>query len=376
MTKDSRGAYAAAGSVAGMGMGFALMMLIGLMDRSFRSPDDARKTTRMPLLGILPNLPENLADPEQAAMAAHCVHQIRTLLQLGGERERRIFAITSPAAGTGKTSLTLSLGVSFAASNCRTLIIDCDIIGGGLTARVDTIVRRKIGDILLRHDIITKAQLSEALKLTENSDKRVGEALVELGYVKQSDIDASLHLQDNDPIGMLNAIEGDHLMQCVAETGIERLSILPLGAAMPGDVSRLSPAIVRSIFDQARQNFDIVLVDTGPVPGSLEASVAAAAADGVVLVVSRGEHRPMAERSIRHLLDIGAKLSGMVFNRAQGRDMDLATTTKRLSSFDRRGMRSVSRKDQNQTEAQGFGPMALAVAAKVPPNTNGTRPRQ
>jgi Mrp family chromosome partitioning ATPase len=144
---------------------------------------------------------------------------------------------------------------------------------------------------------------------------------------------------------------------------------------MPADVSKLSPAIIASILDQARQNFDIVLIDTGPVPGSLEASVAAAAADGVVLVVSRGEHRPMAERSIAHLLDIGAHLAGMVFNRAEGRDMEFATTTKRLSSFDRRGMRSVSRKDQQQADAQGFGPMALAVATKAPTAAGGTRPR-
>ncbi|HEV8607762.1 MAG TPA: AAA family ATPase [Tepidisphaeraceae bacterium] len=378
MTKDSRAAYAAAGSIAGMGMGFAIMMLFGLLDRSFRSAEDARKTTRMPLLGILPNLPEDLADPEQAAIAAHCVHQIRTLLQLSGGANKRIFAITSPAAGTGKTSLTLSLGVSFAASNCRTLIIDCDIIGGGLTARVDSIVRRKIGDILKRQGLVTDAQVQEALKLAEASHAKFGEILVELGFVKPADIEHALAMQHHDPVGMLDAIEGENLRECIAETGIERLCILPLGSAMPTDASKLSPSVIRSILEQARHHFDIVLIDTGPIPGSLEASVAAAAADGVLLVVSRGEHRPMAERSIQHLLDIGAHISGMVFNRADGRDMDLATTTKRLSSFDRRGDRSVPRQQRHPgepTESKGFGPVALAVATKAPAHTNGTRSR-
>jgi succinoglycan biosynthesis transport protein ExoP len=377
MTKDSRAAYAAAGSIAGMGMGFAIMMLFGLLDRSFRSAEDARKTTRMPLLGILPNLPEDLSDPEQAAIAAHCVHQIRTLLQLSGGANKRIFAITSPAAGTGKTSLTLSLGVSFAASNCRTLIIDCDIIGGGLTARVDSIVRRKIGDILKRQGLVTDAQIQQAVKLAEDSHAKFGEILVQLGFVKPADIEHALALQHHDPVGMLDAIEGENLLECVAETGIERLCILPLGSAMPTDASKLSPAVIRSILEQARHHFDIVLIDTGPIPGSLEASVAAAAADGVLLVVCRGEHRPMAERSIKHLLDIGAHISGMVFNRADGRDMDLATTTKRLSSFDRRGDRSAPRQRHpgENAESKGFGPVALAVATKAPANTYGTRPR-
>jgi len=67
----------------------------------------------------------------------------------------------------------------------------------------------------------------------------------------------------------------------------------------------------------------------------------------------------------------------MVFNRADGRDMDLATTTKRLSSFDRRGVRTISapRQPGEPTESKGFGPMALAVATKAPANVNGTRPR-
>src|SRR5258706_6584675 len=255
MTKDSRAAYAATGSLAGMGMGFAIMMVLGFLDRSFRSLEDARKSVRMPLLGILPNLPEDLSNPEQAATAAHCVHQIRTLLQLTGGREKRVFAITSPAAGTGKASLTLSLGLSCAASNCRTLVIDCDMIGGGLTARVDTIVRRKIGHILRRHDLINDAQLKAALKITEESNKKLGEVLVELGYVTESDIQQALQMQLHDPVGMLDAINGEKILDCVAETGIERLCILPLGSAMPTDVSKLSPAVIRSILDQARPHF-------------------------------------------------------------------------------------------------------------------------
>src|SRR5213075_3153394 len=166
---------------------------------------------------------------------------------------------------------------------------------------------RKIGDILRRHQLINDAQLATALKAAETSDKKLGEVLIDLGYVTAEDIKQALQMQLHDPVGMLDAINGQNIVDCIAETGIERLCILPLGSAMPADVSRLSPAVVQSILEQARRHFDIILIDTGPIPGSLEASVVAAAADGVVLVVSRGEHRPMAERSIQHLIDIGAQ---------------------------------------------------------------------
>src|SRR5204863_9112175 len=89
------------------------------------------------LLGILPNLPDRLTDPAQAATAAHCVHQIRTMLQINSSEDRKVYAVTSASPGDGKTSLTLALGLSFAASGSRTLLIDCDLVGAGLTSRLN-----------------------------------------------------------------------------------------------------------------------------------------------------------------------------------------------------------------------------------------------
>ncbi|MCY2954753.1 MAG: AAA family ATPase [Planctomycetota bacterium] len=376
--KDNRIIRAAAGGIAGGGFGFGIILLIALLDRRLRSADDARSSVgKLALLGVLPSLPDDLADPEQAAIAAHCVHQIRTLLQISAPVPgSRVFVITSPAAGTGKTSLALALGVSFAATNSRTLLIDCDIVGGGLTARVDTIIRRKIGQILKREGLITQQQLDMAMKVAATSHRRLGEILVDLGFLTEADVARGLTLQEEAPIGMLDAMNGENIDDCVADTGIRGLSILPLGAAMPADAGRLSPNAVRKLIDEARKRYDTVLVDTGPIPGSLEASVVAAAADGVVLVVSRGEHRPPAERSLQHLHDIGAVVAGMVFNRAESRDMELTTTTNRLSSFDRGvGRGSVRVADVVQSgEPQKLGPIAFAVTGRTPSGKNGSRP--
>ena len=377
LTRDNRIIRALAGGILGGSLGFGIVLLIALLDGRFRTAEDARSSVgRLALLGVLPSLPDDLADPEQAAIAAHCVHQIRTLLQISSAGPgARVFVITSPAAGTGKTSLALALGVSFAATNSRTLLIDCDIIGGGLTARVDTIIRRKIGQILKREGLITSQQLDVAMKVAQNSQRRLGEILVDLGYLTEADVTRALSLQEEGHVGMLDALAGEMLQDCVAETGIRGLAILPLGAAIPSDAGRLSPAAVRRLIDEARKHYDNILIDTGPVPGSLEASMVAAEADGVVLVVSRGEHRPLAERSLQHLHDIGAVVAGMVFNRAEGRDADLSTTTNRLSTFDRAGRASVRPADVVVgAEPPKLGPIALAVAGRGPVSTKSSRP--
>ncbi|MEX0742674.1 MAG: hypothetical protein WD079_07730, partial [Phycisphaeraceae bacterium] len=139
--RDRRKLAAVAGFTFGSGTGFAMILGLAFLDRRFRSIQDASDALgRITMLGILPRLPDDLADPEQASIASHCVHQIRTLLQIGPEStSRRVFSVTSPGVGNGKTSLTLALGLSFARAGAKTLLIDFDLGSGGLTERVNAI---------------------------------------------------------------------------------------------------------------------------------------------------------------------------------------------------------------------------------------------
>jgi succinoglycan biosynthesis transport protein ExoP len=349
--------FAGLGVFGGLCLGFGIVLIYGLMDRSFRSPADAKMHMQSsPMLGILPNLPDDLSDPEQAAVTAHYVHQIRTLLQIWDSgRGKQVFSVTSPVSGTGKTSLTLALGVSFAAAS-KTLLIDCDLVGGGLTQRTNTMVKRKIGRILQKEGLLTDRQLEEALRLANGSRRRLGEILVELGYLKDSELTQALVTQQKGNVGLIDALNGENLDDCIAETGIANLSILTLGSASAQHISRMTPQAIRKLLDQCRERFDTVLIDSGPIPGSLEASAVASEVDGVILCVSRGEQRPLAERCVQHLHALGARVAGIVFNRARSEDMVLDGTTIRASqpmSSDAGTMRQSAR----------FGPMARAVAS-------------
>ena len=117
----------------------------------------------------------------------------------------------SGSAGTGKTSLTLALGVSFASSGARTLLIDCDLIGGGLTRRVNAIARRKIGHILRRHNIITREQLEQALQVSKREGRKIGDVIVEMGFATRAVIDECLTRQAMSSVGVMDAIAGERV---------------------------------------------------------------------------------------------------------------------------------------------------------------------
>jgi len=298
VSSDRRAVFGALGFLGGAAVPIAFLVLIGLANPRYRFSDETgTDMSGLTLLGILPDLPDRLSDPEQASIAAHCVHQIRTMLQIsGGPEERRVFAVTSAGPGDGKTSLTLALGLSYAACGTRTLLIDCDLVGAGLTARMNV----------------------------------------------------------NSADGVLEAIANRSLLEYVRGTDIPDVAILPVGAAQALHASTLSPAALRRLVDEAKKHFDTILIDTGPILGSIEASLVCAAADAVVLTVARGQQRPLVEKAISHLMGIGARLAGVVFNRAQASDFD--------RSISGASLRSVGAGNGHNGHNEGrLGPVARAV---------------
>lgn len=368
---DTRIRFTALGGILGLMLAFGLSVLPALVDRRFQVADDTRVGNFLgPVLGVLPELPGGLSDEEHAAMAAYCVHQTRALLQMRNHGTHgHALAVTSSLAGTGKTSLTLALGASFATSGSRTLLIDCDLVGGGLSARVSRMMRRKIGDLLRREGLVTEQQLEQALIVARGDNRRLGDVCVELGYVSHQDVQRLLDSQGDAHLGVLDALAGEPLEDCVAETGFPGLFILPLGTASARHCASLSPAALRRLLKVARSKYDTVLIDTGPVPGSLEASVAVPLADGVVLVVSKGEHRPTVARTVEYLRSVGATPVGVVFNRASLKEVahNASTLHRSAAAFGASSSGMGLRVDAEQSrKSSRLGPMGQAVAGCAP----------
>ncbi|BAM02492.1 AAA family ATPase [Phycisphaera mikurensis] len=349
------------GFMGGAGMGLALIVLVGLLDSRLRHSADVKNglyKTRM--LGVLPSLPDSLTDPEQAERAAHAVNHIRTLLQINGPSDR-VFSITGPAAGSGKSSLTVAMGLSFAASGNRVLLIDGDIVGAGLTRRLGAVVAKPFAEAVRESGRVSAADLDEAEAMAMHKNVSLADALVETGRLSREEAASIAGRAEDSAVGVVDVCEGLRLEDCVAPSGIPRLHVLPVGNARPEDAGLLSPKTLRKLLSAAREQYDIALIDTGPVLGSLEASMAAAEADATVLIVSRGDSRKIAERSLAHLREVGASVRGVVFNHAL--DDDLADSSYgSMVAQDRRG----GSVQVDPAVAARFGPLGSAVASFGP----------
>jgi len=311
--KDLRLPVAAAAGCVGMIMPAGLLLLLSLIRRRFHYSDDTASSVlpkQAALIGILPELNDDNSDMEQMAAAAHSVHQVRVSLMAQARGVSQSYLVTSAISGEGKTSLSMSLGLSFAASRLKTLIIDADLIGRHLTSALDVCEVEGLFETL--HD----GRLRERVRKLDGN-----------------------------------------------------LFVLPAGMAEHGDACSVAPAAIKALLHEARKYFHMVIVDTGPILGSLEATVIAQEVDGVVFTIGRGQQRHLVEKALVRLRSLDANVSGCVFNRAKSSDFNQSAYGS-SSRFTKPDKNIVLAEHPNARRLNRFGPLVQAVASRMPAMAN------
>ncbi len=298
-SSDKRIKMAAAGFVGAGSIPVILMLGLGVTGRRIRYSDDSiLESAHSRIVGVLPDLGKSITDRELAEASAFAVHQIRSQLQIAhGRSDTAVYSVTSPAPGDGKTSMIIALGLSFAESGDRTLLIDLDLIGRGLSLHFGHPAAPSLADA---------------------------------------------------------AAAGDDLAAMVRESRFERLSVLPAGAGDDQRISRLSPTVVRRVVETFRGRYDTILIDSGPILGSIEAGLLAPAVDGVMMVVGRNQLRPLVRRAVDQIHAVGGRVVATVFNRASIQELRQSSSSMSVH-FSRQASRQAA--EQAASGRTSIGPL-------------------
>jgi succinoglycan biosynthesis transport protein ExoP len=305
---------AAAGFAGGFLVPVLMLTLLGHIRPRYRCCSQAAGdlAASAPLFDAIPELPSKLHSNGSAAIAARGIHQMRVRLTSAAKnRKSSVYLITSASSGEGKTSLTLSLGASFAAAGFRTLIIDGDLVGRGITLGLGI----------------------EALP------------------------------------GLREAAESGTLRDLVRGTR-ESLCILPAGADDQLNAYAVPQTSIEALVQEARKHFSVVLIDTGAVFASIEASVLAPQADGVVFAVACGQREALVAQAMDHLESLGAHFAAIVFNGPAQADCESSMQTAKSAQFFNRARRRKATQTTH-TVLSGFGPMVDSVLSSLPANCVG-----
>ncbi len=161
-----------------------------------------------------------------------------SILLAGVARRRsRVYVVTSPNAGEGKTTVTTNLGVALSKSKLRVVVIDGDLRKPGLHKNL--LVENTFGlrNILREEISVATAPLSELCR----------------------------------------------------QTVVPNLFMIPSGTGREEVVELLhSGSAITRLLDRLALEFDAVLIDTPPMLHMADARILAAQSDGVILVLRAG----------------------------------------------------------------------------------------
>lgn len=261
---DKRIQLAAVGLGGGFIAAFAVFFLLGSVDpRAYRVAQLQRDGKAGRWLGVVPDMSGVATDPAAKELASNCVHRIRNKIEARRQDVGAGYAImvTSPFQGDGKTTVAVALAWSYAESGHRTVLVDCDFIGRALSHQFKHLHSPGVCEVLRRGALA----------------------------------------------GEVVSIEG-------------HLSLLPVGADLSFSASNLQIGALRRLFRTLRDQYDVIIVDSGPVTASVEAIPVASSCDGAVMAIRRGRSRSRLPESVKELTDSGIDYLGLVLNYADADD--------------------------------------------------------
>jgi len=184
------------------------------------------------------------------------------LLNAGREQPLRVILITSAIAGEGKTSLAGHLAVSLARAGRRTLLIDAD--------------------------------------LHRPAMHRLFDLSLEPGF--------SAVLRGELPVA-----------DAIRPTYVRGLEAIPAGRGDLEAIRALGNERVRAIFQELKEAYEFILVDSAPVLAVVDAPVIAQYVDGVLFSVMCGvSHLPSLYQSQQEIAQLGVRILGAVVSGTQG----------------------------------------------------------
>lgn len=258
------------GLMLGLGFGLALALLIEFLDRTVKSGEELERLLGLPTLAVIPDIFDNgkiygyrrygygygygygaspekkrrkgkdakdgmrieLLPHERPRLAvAEAYRSLRTALLLSSAEELSAITITSAEAGEGKTVTAANLATVMAQLDRKVLIIDGDL---------------------------RKPRQHQVFRVSN----RLGLVNVLVGNAEPRDV--------------------------IVATAVPNLYLCPSGPCPPNPSELLSSKHMQDFLEEARRQFDFIIIDTPPTLAVTDATLVGSITDGVVLCCRAG----------------------------------------------------------------------------------------
>lgn len=279
--------------VLALAFGVALALFLEYLDDTIKSPNDIESGLRLPSLAIIPiagktakrlspitrvlhrgngngSGPELLINADGPSQQAEAYKHLRTSLLLSTPgRAPKTLLVTSSVPAEGKTTTVVNTATVLAQTGAKVLVIDADM-------------RRP----RLHH--VFGLSNTEGLSAILSSEISEAETLAKINQYQDTNV-----------------------------------YLLSSGAIPPNPAELLGSSQMKGLLNLAGDFFHYIVIDSPPIASFTDGVLISSLVDGVILVVQGGKtSRQVVKRTRQMLQEIGAKIIGVVLNKADVRSSD------------------------------------------------------
>lgn len=276
----------------GLGLVLGLLAGVGLaatrhaLDNTVKTVPQAEEIAEAPVLGTVPvdssahRHPVALYEGQQGRRAEALRKISASLRFMDVERRHSVLLVTSPCPEEGKSTTACNLALTLALSGRNVILVDADL---------------------------RRSQVATYLGLPSG-------------------------------VGLTNVLVGSATLEEATQPWAHNLfSVLTSGLIPPNPSEMLGSSRMRDLVARLRAEYDDVIIDAAPVLPVADATVAAAACDGVVMVARHGKtRRDQLQQAVATIRTTETPILGVVLNRTPIRDtpMGYYYTSRPASSRD------------------------------------------
>jgi polysaccharide biosynthesis transport protein len=248
-----------AGIALGLALGLGLAILLDLLDRRVRYPEQVGSDLRLDIIGAIPLVHPGRPSIEEQAQLVESFRTLRLSLRhqfTAGEPVS--FTVTSTGPSEGKSFVSSNLALSFAEAGFRTVLVDGDTRRGAI---------------------------QQAFGVPQKP-------------------------------GLVDYLQGStNLEDTLYPTAYEKLSLVPCGVRHRQAPEMVTTAAMESLLDELRARFDVVIVDSPPLGAGTDAYALATLTGGLLMVLRVGvTDRKMAMSKLETMDRLPIRPLGAVLN--------------------------------------------------------------
>ncbi len=238
------------------------------LDDSLKTPKEISEATRLPVIGFIAVMAEDggenrriIVSEEPRSLVAEAFRALRTNLEFASvDNPLRTILVTSPSPSDGKTTIAVNLTAIMAQGGSRVVLIDADL---------------------------RRPRVHRFLNLANNA------GLCDLFTSQDGFQDAIYEGKDS----------------------LQNLMVLCTGSLPPNPAELLGSAKMESILEQAKEQADVVVIDSPPFVVS-DAAILAAKVDGVIIVLQPNRtNAETMQAMVEQLNRANTRVVGIVLNR-------------------------------------------------------------